>query len=159
MQVETLAAALEREHREIDAGIEDYVAKAGPQERDPARLRAAIAALRRHIYLEEEILFPPLRESGLVAPIFVMLREHAQLWQTTEALEHQLRLAGQSGGEDVVSLCHQLSVQLQHHNLKEERIIYPQADLVLAASASAALRDFLSTATLPSGWRCQRARS
>jgi regulator of cell morphogenesis and NO signaling len=159
MQVETLAAALEREHRVIDAGIEDYAAKDGPQGLDPAPLRAAIAALRRHIYLEEEFLFPPLRESGLMAPILVMLREHAQLWQTMEALEHQLSLDGQSGGENALLLCHQISVQLQHHNMKEERIIYPQADQMLTPSASDALRDFLATAMLPSGWRCQRAGS
>lgn len=152
MQVETLAAVLEREHRDIDVGIEDYVSKTGGEhEPDPAPLRTALAALRRHIYLEEEFLFPPLRDSGLMAPIFVMLREHAQLWQTAAALEHQLTLDTPAAA--VMPLCRQLSSQLLHHNLKEERIIYSQADQVLTASAGAALRDFLATATLPSGWR------
>src|SRR5690554_5908558 len=78
----SLAAALEREHREIDDGLEIFSAGGeGTDERREA-LERAIRALRRHIYLEEEFLFPPLREAGLVAPIFVMLREHAQIWAT-----------------------------------------------------------------------------
>lgn len=153
----SLAAALEREHREIDAGIEGFVA-------DPASSRAhllagAIAALRRHIYLEEEVLFPALRghgDSGLMAPIFVMLREHAQLWATLEELERALAADGAAPG--VLHLCRQLLVQLQHHNLKEERILYPEADRILPPTATARLAEFLESGRLPDGWVCIKAR-
>lgn len=155
MGTESLAAALEREHHEIDAGVEAYTA--GPAAgRDGLPLKRAIHALRRHIYLEEEFLFPPLREAGLVAPVFVMLREHAQLWETLDALERDLDDA--VPGRTAPALCHQLTVRLQHHNLKEERILYPQADDVLTASASAHLRSFLDTGELPEGWVCEKAR-
>ena len=84
MGTESLAAALEREHREIDAGI--AASTASPW--DPQPLARASRALRRHIYLEEEFLFPLLHqaEPALAAPIFVMLREHAQIWGTLDEL-------------------------------------------------------------------------
>lgn len=59
MEIESLAAALEREHHEIDAGIAAFTAAPG----DWQPLARAIRALRRHIYLEEEFLFPLLREA------------------------------------------------------------------------------------------------
>lgn len=85
--VDTLSAALEREHHEIDAGLEAFLdgLDSGEVRRD--ELTRAADALRRHIYLEEEILFPPIRDAGLVPPILVMLREHGEIWQTLDALE------------------------------------------------------------------------
>jgi hemerythrin-like domain-containing protein len=153
VETKSLAADLEREHREIDEGIEAFRAGEGPGDRDCQALLRAIGALRRHIYFEEEFLFPPLREAGLVAPILVMLREHAQIWETLDAVEREL-LAGGSA----LALCHQLVVQLQHHNLKEEKVLYPQTDSVLTASAVGKLRTFLSSQELPPGWVCQKAR-
>lgn len=54
MEGETLHAALEREHHEIDAGIEAFLAPPAGGENRTASLVRAIAALRRHIYLEEK---------------------------------------------------------------------------------------------------------
>lgn len=155
MEIESLAAALEREHREIDEGIEAFTVDPGSAVRDLRPLAAAIRALRRHIYLEETLLFPPLYEAGLVAPVIVMLREHGQIWATLDALEGQLHTGAPEDIEP--ALCRQLSVQLLHHNLKEEKILYPQADQVLSAPVTAQLRDSLDSGELPDGWVCQRA--
>lgn len=155
MELESVAAALEREHREVDIAIEGFAAGPAMRDRDHRALRTAIQALRRHIYIEEEFLFPVLRDSALVAPIFVMLREHAQLWATLDSLESELDEGADGAG---VLLCHQLAVQLQHHNLKEERIIYPQAEQTLPAAAAEQLRTMLVSGELPAGWTCQRAR-
>jgi regulator of cell morphogenesis and NO signaling len=148
METISLAAALEREHHEIDAGIAAFAAE--PSDRQP--LMRAIGALRRHIYLEEEFLFPLLSEAepGLAAPVFVMLREHAQIWATLEALEHELDI-GMSTGH---GLCRQLTVRLLHHNLKEEKILYPRADEALQPATAERLREFLSSSSLPDGWVC-----
>jgi regulator of cell morphogenesis and NO signaling len=123
MEIESLAAALEREHREIDAGIAAFTASPGSTQ----PLAGAIQALRRRIYLEEEFLFPLLCEAepGLAAPVFVMLREHAQIWVTLDALERD------PGGSAGHALCRELASRLLHHNLKEERVLYPRADDVL----------------------------
>lgn len=146
----SLAAALEREHREIDDGLAAFAADDRLEQRLGA-LERAITALRRHIYLEEEFLFPPLRDAGLAVPVFVMLREHAQLWATLDELERELREGGTG-----LRLCHQLVVALQHHNLKEERVLYPQADIVLTQPAAGHLHAFIETGQLPAGWVCQR---
>ena len=88
MATNTLAAALEHEHREIDEGIETFTSgRANGAAYSRPSTRAIRDALRRHIYLEEEFLFPPLRVAGMIAPIFVMLREHGEMWKTLDALE------------------------------------------------------------------------
>lgn len=150
METGSLAAALETEHQQIDAGIAAFAAAPG----DPLPLARAISALRRHIYLEEEFLFPLLGEAepALRAPVFVMLREHAQIWGTLDALERE------PGGSTGHALRRQLTSQLLHHNLKEERVLYPRADDVLPPAAASRLRAFLGSGELPEGWVCVKAR-
>jgi regulator of cell morphogenesis and NO signaling len=87
----TLADVLQGEHREIDDGINAFVA--GSDERATESLCRAVAALRRHIYVEEERVFPALREQGLFAPVLVMLREHGQLWDALDRIEGLLARA------------------------------------------------------------------
>jgi regulator of cell morphogenesis and NO signaling len=148
MEIESLPAALEREHHQIDAGIAAFTAT--PWDRQP--LARAIGALRRHIYLEEEFLFPLLHEAepGLAAPVFVMLREHAQIWATLDSLERGLGADTGTG----LTLPKRLAVQLLHHNLKEEKILYPRADDLLPPAAADRLRAFLACGQLPDGWVC-----
>lgn len=147
MQIESqsLAEALEREHHEIDAGIAAFTAP--PQARQP--LARAIRALRRHIYLEEEFLFPLLRqaEPGLAAPVFVMLREHAQIWATLSTLEREFH---DGTGTGLVP-CRQLTVRLLHDNLKEERVLYPRADDTLPPAAAGRLRNSSAPESCPRG--------
>lgn len=152
---DTLAAALEREHREIDQGIEAFLASRAQGQGHIAPLRQAIDALRRHIFLEEEFLFPPLRAAGMVAPIFVMLREHGEIWNTLDVIEAQLRAGGGDG--PVTASCQALLDQLERHNSKEEPILYPQADTGLSAAASAELKALIDAGRLPEGWVCARA--
>lgn len=157
MDNDTLAVALEREHREIDQGIDTFTTGLAAGKSETESLKRAMDALRRHIYLEEEFLFPPLRQAGLVPPIFVMLREHGQLWKTLETLD--TALGEDSLGASVPQVCAELVAQLQAHNSKEEPIIYPQADTVLTPAATAQLRAFLDSGQTPDGWVCQTARS
>ena len=152
---EALSLALEREHHEIDEEIDAFIAQLTVGAIEAGRLRQAATALRRHIYLEEVFLFPPLRDAGMVAPVFVMLREHGQMWRTLDAIE--LELAVDPDQEALQKLSRELVVQLQHHNPKEEQILYPQADLALDDQTAKRLREFLDAGTLPEGWVCERA--
>jgi hemerythrin-like domain-containing protein len=146
---ESLVEALEREHREIDAGIEAYTATA-----DVESLHQAMSALRRHIYLEEEFLFPPLREAGMLGPVMVMLREHGELWHGLDALS---RMLGEAQSSDrASSACRAMLAQLAAHNAKEEPIVYPQAEQVLSPDATAELQEFIRSGELPPGWVCER---
>lgn len=156
MEIETLAAALEREHHEIDEGIVAYTAEPQSQEGKQSLLRA-IRALRRHIYLEEDFLFPPMRAARprLTASHFVMLREHGQMWPILDSLEQDLD-GSTSNGTDF-TLCEELKHLLVEHNTKEEDIFYPVADELLTEEATARLREFLASGELPDGWVCAKA--
>ncbi|MGO2004530.1 MULTISPECIES: hemerythrin domain-containing protein [Micrococcaceae] len=150
-----LSTALEREHREIDGGIEAFTAGSTTGDYDDAALLRALSALRRHIYLEEVFLFPPLREAGLMMPIMVMEREHGELWQLMDTVQ-----AAHDGGTapaELVSTCQELLSLLDRHNSKEEPIIYPQADAALEEQANVQLQEFIASGTMPDGWVCNRA--
>lgn len=157
MSAGILSAALESEHREIDGGIETFTVGATNGDYDDAALLRALSALRRHIYLEEVFLFPPLRDAGLMMPIMVMEREHGELWQLMDTVQ-----AAHDGGADpaeLVPTCQNLLALLDRHNSKEEPIIYPQADAALDEQANAQLQEFIASGTMPEGWVCNRATS
>lgn len=154
MTQDTLADALEREHRDIDGGIEEYSAGLSHGDTDPAPLLRAMRGLRRHIYLEEEFLFPPLKTT-MMMPIFVMLREHGELWDAMDELD--ALLTSDAATDAMHNACRELLAKLDAHNSKEEPIIYPQADVALDADAADRLRDFLERGTMPEGWRCEKA--
>ncbi|MGH3262435.1 MAG: hemerythrin domain-containing protein [Trebonia sp.] len=152
MRTDSLADALEREHREIDEGIAAFAET--PGDREP--LIHAIRALRRHIYLEEEVLFPLLHaaEPALAAPVFVMLREHAQIWALLDPMEQ-----GTDGDATAPARVRQLASHLLHHNMKEEKVLYPRADADLPPAEADRLRTFLSSGEMPAGWICFKART
>lgn len=152
---EALSVALKREHREIDSGIATFVETLdeGCVRREPLML--ALDALRRHIYAEETFLFPPIRKAGMVMPVFVMMREHGQLWRTMDALTDQL--AGGADNAQLRQTCSQLLTQLDQHNAKEEPVIYPHADTDLPAPVNSELAQFLETGQTPLNWVCQQA--
>lgn len=88
----TPSAALEHEHHAIDVAVEAF-ANADPSELTDERRTEplkAITLLRRHIYLEEVYLFPPLRAAGLVGPVMVMEYEHGKMWPVLDELESLL---------------------------------------------------------------------
>lgn len=150
-----LSILLEREHHEIDSGIETFIEKLDGGCVQPEPLSAVLEALRRHIYLEETFLFPPIREAGMVMPIFVMLREHGELWRTMGALT-DLVVDG-ADSEQLRATCRQLLGQLEQHNSKEEPILYPHADTDIPAQVSAELARFIETGRTPDGWVCRQA--
>lgn len=150
-----LSAELMRQHREIGAAIECFVEKLDGGDRQPELLRATMDALRRHIYLEETFLFPPIRKAGIMMPVFVMMREHGELWRTMEALTRLL--ADRTGGPLLDATCNQLLDQLHGHNFKEEPVVYLHADYDLPAPTSAQLTRFVVTGRIPDGWVCQQA--
>lgn len=155
-RAESLSQALEREHRDIDDAIKACadVPVASPAAR--AALQRAVAELRRHIYVEEELLFPPLRAAGMTGPVLVMLREHAQMWPVLDTLDQALH-------EDIDqgllrTACRQLFVLLQHHNPKEEQILYPRVDHVIGDVESHGVLELLDTGQMPQGWICHLFR-
>ncbi len=154
MEPGTLGAALEREHHEIDAGIEGFGSEQLDDRQRVESLQRAIDALRRHIYLEEEFLFPPM-EPDLAIPTMVMLREHGEIWRRLDAIEAKLDRDGSEGS--LTPACRELLVLLAAHNGKEEPIFYGSADETLSASESAELQELIDSGRMPEGWTCRQA--
>lgn len=64
----TVSAELTREHHEIDDAIATFIEKLDCGSLQRELMTTTLEALRRHIYLEEVFLFPPLREGGWRCP-------------------------------------------------------------------------------------------
>lgn len=159
----SLATALTNEHHAIDAGIEAFLARTGDAEGSVAEwaepLLEAMRALRRHIYLEEEIVFPRIRRGPLTMPVMVMLREHGEIRREMDALDDALAHGAdtEAATADLVAGCRRMLDLLEQHNLKEEPVIYPHLDSDMDWVAQAQLREFLREGELPEGWACERA--
>lgn len=149
----TIAAALEREHRDIDGCLEAFLD-------DPAGaadvLRTGLAALRRHIYLEEVYLFPPVRAAGLEMPVQVMLTEHGQIWRLMDKAAAALERDDPQAAVGVVG---EMLGLLDRHNSKEEPVIYPHADTDLQPDQADQLDLFIGMGGMPHDWICERAYS
>ncbi|MEZ5608559.1 MAG: hemerythrin domain-containing protein [Burkholderiaceae bacterium] len=146
MNQSTPSALLEQQHRRIDEGIKAALKGTAPR----AVLVEALLLLREHIHLEEAVLFPPLERAGLTMPIFVMQREHGQMWPLIQALT--------DAGDDArwQGAGRELFQMLQIHNPKEEQILYRAAD-ELAQRDDGALIQALQAAQMPAGWVCAMA--
>lgn len=121
---------------------------------DTSALHRALASLRRHIYLEEQFLFPPLYDAGMVPDIVLMVREHGAIWRCMDAIDASLDAGTEAR---TAELCHELAGRLERHNAIEESVIYPEADSVLAAPEADDLRAFLVAGRMPQGWVCRNA--
>lgn len=173
MPTDSIAAALIREHRDIDAGIEQFIARLGkaggvstefstggaPSDVEAreaiSALLSAFSALRRHIYLEEEFIFPSLSDPSVAMAIMVMYREHGQIWRLMDQAEQLIDANGPSS--ESLDVCRSMLAELERHNAKEEPIIYPHTDSDLDPAERARLDEFLTSGAMPSGWVCRDA--
>lgn len=139
------------QHQQIDQGVAGIVDGGGT----PAALAAALKLLRQHLYVEEVALFPPLAKAGLAMPVFVMQREHGQMWPLIAGLE----AACAAGAERAVlhADASQLLMLLKMHNPKEEQIVYAAADRYEPAHPDAPLVAAMAAAHMPEGWVCVNA--
>ena len=91
------------------------------------------AAQRRHLRMEEEVIFPAFeRATGMTGggPTFVMRAEHDQM----RGLLEQMGEAAEAGELDaLVDLGDTLLMLIQQHNQKEEHMLYPMSSDALAA--------------------------
>ena len=139
------------QHQHIDQGVEGIVDGTA----DPQALAAALKLLREHLYVEEEALFPPLAKTGLAMPVFVMKREHGQMWPLLLSLE--AACAAGAAADTLRKDAGTLLRQLKMHNPKEEQIVYTAADRYEPTHPDAPLVQAMATARMPEGWACAMA--
>ncbi len=139
------------QHHQIDQGVAGIVDGTG----GPQALAAALKLLREHLYVEEAALFPELAKTGLAMPVFVMKREHGQMWPLIRSLE--AACAAGAAADTLHEDARQLLQQLKMHNPKEEQIVYAAADRYEPAHPDASLVQAMAAARMPEDWVCALA--
>lgn len=91
-----------------------------------------IEAMEHHLRMEEELLFPRFEAvSGhTMGPTEVMRHEHKQMRQLFEQMNQAV--VAQSAN-DYLGASETLLILMQQHNAKEEQMLYPMCNQVLAA--------------------------
>ncbi|MDH5631896.1 MAG: hemerythrin domain-containing protein [Gammaproteobacteria bacterium] len=93
-----------------------------------------VRLMQKHLAMEEEVLFPALEKAMSMAagPISVMRSEHEQMRELFAQLEQLLEARDRDG---LLGTSETLLILMQQHNAKEEQVLYPMIDRVLASSA------------------------
>jgi iron-sulfur cluster repair protein YtfE (RIC family) len=94
-----------------------------------------VAAMELHLQAEEELLFPAFEQASGMSegPTSVMRHEHVQMRALFEQMGQAL--AAQSS-DDYLGASETLLIMMQQHNMKEEQILYPMLDQMLAPQAA-----------------------
>lgn len=128
-----LAAFFEQDHRDCDArwvDVEELLDTGDIETARPA-WRKFDACLRRHIAMEEEVIFPAFEAAtgaGDDGPTAMMRMEHQQMIRLLE----NIGAAVESGMiKDAMEAGDKLLMLLQQHNATEEDMLFPMADSVL----------------------------
>ena len=124
---------LSADHRRCDELFAD--AEAAGRRRDWAaaaeKFGAFRAAMLRHLDMEESVLFPAFEAhmGHAGGPTRVMCNEHAQM---RDLLGGMADSVAAGDGEGYAGLAETLLWLMQQHNIKEEQILYPMSDQMLA---------------------------
>lgn len=137
----TVLEFLGSDHRACDDLFASAEAAAAQGRWDSAREQFARfnAAMARHLAMEEEVLFPAFeaRTGMRSGPTEVMRTEHAQMRDLLRDMADAVA-AGNQGR--FLGLSETLNMLMQQHNLKEENMLYPMSDQVLADERSALIQ-------------------
>jgi hemerythrin-like domain-containing protein len=132
MRARTVTGYLQTDHERLHAIAAEVNRLAGAGSLDAARARFAdfVSGLKRHIDVEERLLFPTFEErTGMTGgPTAVMRVEHADIRECMARVTAALMGKDAPGARRALD---DLASFLATHNLKEERVLYPTTDRVL----------------------------
>lgn len=131
---------LQWDHERLDLTLMEATRLAASGDRAAAAVRFAefCTRLRRHIRMEEELLFPAFeRATGAAGPTAQMLHEHVEIQGLLGPMA--AAIASDERPDRFPEIRKRFLSVLGHHNAKEERIVYPMSDQRLAPSEREAL--------------------
>jgi len=132
--MDTISSYMESEHQTCDEFFIDSERAVSQQDWGQAQegFDAFHRAIRHHFAMEEEVLFPAVEEiagSGM-GPTQVMRMEHEQMRGLFAEMEQALAARD---ADAFLGAAETLLVLMQQHNAKEEQIVYPMSDQLLAS--------------------------
>ena len=97
-----------------------------------------------HLSTEEEVLFPAFeqRTGNSMGPTQVMRMEHIQMRELIAAMANSLE---KHNKQEYLGQSDTLMVLMQQHNIKEENVLYPMTDQVLAGEREQLLHRMQAT--------------
>lgn len=90
-----------------------------------------VEEMEEHFSKEENVLFPALegRTANAMGPTQVMRMEHEDMRQLMKDMQNDIEV---QDADHYLGSSETLLIMMQQHNTKEENILYPMADNVLA---------------------------
>lgn len=138
--MEKIATYLDHDHRRCDDQYALAESEVILRHWDAAttNFSAFLAMFGRHLDKEERVLFPRLDHAlgNGYGPTVVMRAEHRQMREMLREMQAAIARHDCNGFFDQADM---LRLLMRQHNLKEEGILYPQADFVLAQQADEVL--------------------
>ncbi len=139
---ESITTFLSADHERLTKLWEGTLAAVDAEDFNAVHSRAAafIAGLRRHISMEEQILFPAIEDKTGerdFGPTWAMRQEHREIEHALDRLgrlvtvEERWTAIQAIEGQEI-----DLTALLRSHDGKEEAVLYPMADQILGASAA-----------------------
>ena len=141
---------LSADHRRCDELFAE--AEAAVRRRDWAaaadKFQVFHAAMLRHLHMEENVLFPAFeaRTGHAGGPTRVMCNEHVQMRDLLASMADSLAAADEA---DYAGLAETLLWLMQQHNVKEEQILYPMSDHMLADARSGLIERMAAVVPAP----------
>jgi iron-sulfur cluster repair protein YtfE (RIC family) len=136
----SLLGHLAADHSDCDKSFAEaeQAAAAGDWKGAQAAFSRFAGRMARHFAMEEEVLFPAFeaRTGNNQGPTRVMRLEHAEMRELIDALREAIERCDAPG---FAGNAETLLVLMQQHNLKEEQILYPMCDRLLARESDALL--------------------
>lgn len=128
-----LAAFFEQDHRDCDARWADVEELLDTEDVEAARpaWRKFDKGIRRHIAMEEEVMFPAFETAAEVdgdGLTSVMRMEHKQMIGLLDQIEDAMETGDP---EQALDLGDTLLMLIQQHNIREEDTLYPVAEKML----------------------------
>lgn len=136
--MQKIATYLDQDHRRCDDQYTMAESEIIMRHWDAAssRFSTFLDMFNRHLDKEERVLFPRLDYAlgNGYGPTVVMRAEHRQMRELLGLMQEAITERDSATFFDQADM---LRILMRQHNLKEESILYPQADRVLAAQADA----------------------
>ncbi len=132
--METISSYMESEHQACDDFFVDSEQAVSEQKWEQAQKGFSTfqRAILHHFAMEEEVLFPAVEEivGSSMGPTQVMRMEHEQMRGLFSEMEQALVA---TDADTFLGAAETLLVLMQQHNAKEEQIVYPMSDQLLAS--------------------------